>query len=178
MENYLCLTRIIDPVPIMSIYQVHSTTGYICAETKGGSFFGMSNGNELVHLYDDTAQGHLTTYSINDSDKKDITMSRLKRVFIKTDLSNKVGAREILVGTDNYTIKFATDKGINDVAENSFTIVNTNKLSDEYFSGKDTMDIVINTLNLRASITGLDFYLLAQPFLYFNDSNLDNAKVV
>jgi hypothetical protein len=54
MENYMCLTRIIFPENIMSIYKVHSSTGYICAETKGGSFFGMSNGNELVHLYDDT----------------------------------------------------------------------------------------------------------------------------
>jgi hypothetical protein len=105
-------------------------------------------------------------------------MSRLKRVFIKTDLSNKFGTREILVGTDNYTIKFAADKGIKDTAENSFTIVNSNKLSDEYFSGKDTLDIVINTLNLRASITGLDFYLLAQPFLYFDDSKLSNAIAV
>lgn len=175
MEGYLCLTRIIDPRPIASFYTIHSTTGYICAETKGGNFFGMSNGNELVHLHNENAQSYLVTYSINDSDKKDITMSKLKRVNIQTDISSKLGIREVLVGTDAYTLRFSTDQGVSDSGDSSFTIVNTNKLSDEFYSAPQTTDIVIGAINLRASITGLEFRLLAQPFLFFSDAALANG---
>lgn len=175
-EGFLCLTRINLPdTETFTFTLAPASYGYVCAETVGGDFFGMSNGNEAVHLLNADQKQSLVVYTVSDASKNNVRLTKQKNVPITTSLKDKKGVREILVGTQAYTINYSPDTGINDLGANTLTVINTDYLNQEFFSGAGALDIVINRLNIQTSLTEVLFKLMAQPFLKINDKVLKNG---
>lgn len=176
-EGLMCLTRVNEPVGD-TFTVAPAGFGFFCSDIKGGAFFGMSNGNELFQLMIEENSQELRIFALNDSSKPQIAGTYIKTIKIDTSLKGKTGVREILSGSDAYTMRFAADQGIDDTGANSFTIIKTDDLEDEFLSQKGEVDVIINRIALNVDTAQTNIKILSQPFLFFEDKVLNDGEEV
>ena len=68
--------------------------------------------------------------------------------------------RDIHTGTNAYSLRFVSGQGVNDSGEGTYGVIKTDGLSSEGYSAANTVDFVVGSLRLSASLSNLSFYLL------------------
>lgn len=176
-DGIACLTRINEPSGD-SFTLAPKGYGFFCSNISGGTFFGMSNGNELLQLVTTDKTQELRIFSLTDSSQPNLSGTFIKTVKLTTSLQGKDGVREIFSGTNAYTIRFSMDQGVNDTGKNTLTVIRTQGLEDEFYSADNEADVVINSIQIQATVANTYFKMLGQPFIFFTDSKLEDGKEV
>lgn len=70
------------------------------------------------------------------------------------------------------------DQGVNDTGKNTLTVIRTQGLEDEFYSADNEADVVINSIQIQATVANTYFKMLGQPFIFFTDSKLEDGKEV
>ena len=167
-QGHPCLTRLQEPED-GKFKLSPAGSGKFCSPERGYEFFGISNGNELIQLQINPDSQQMLVFAMFDSSMPEIKAKLSKTVSLGTSLKDTKGIREVISGTDTYSIKIATDQGINDTGSNTITRVLTDGLNAEFVSADEDVDIVINSINIAANKNELKFKILSQPFIYFED---------
>jgi hypothetical protein len=148
--------------------------GVVCAPDEGGDFFGPSLNSNIVFFKN--SERSIKVYTLTDTEK-DTPVFTEKDSFSLQNSPMKEGTaiRDIHCGNNSYSLRFVSGKSIDDSGEGSYGIIRSDALSGENYSEKDTVDYVVNQIRLKATKTNVSFYLLEQPFIFFQDDALETG---
>ena len=173
-KNKLCLSKIqMDEFPY--VYNVMlGGLGVVCAPDEGGDFFGPSLNSNIVFFSNN--EKSIKVYTLTDTEKDTPVFTEKERFSLKISPIKKDAAiRDIHCGNNSYSLRFVSGKSVDDSGEGSYGVIRSNALDDESYSDKDTIDFVVNQIKLKATMTSVSFYLLEQPFIFFEDNVLETG---
>lgn len=171
-KNRLCLSKIeVGEFPYT--YRVYAGgVGVVCAEETDGDFFGPSMNSNIVSF--SNSQKTLSVYTLTDTEK-DTPVFTKQSTFTLDNSVLKAGTavRDIHTANNSYTIRLVSGKSIDDSGEGTYGLIRADGLNSEGYSPKDTVNFVINQIRLSVTLEKVSFYLLEQPFIFFEDEVLE-----
>jgi hypothetical protein len=114
-------------------------------------------------------------YSLTETERPYAVLSKQKTYALTINpIKPSVAVRDIHTATDTLSFRFVAGNGIDDSGQNSFNVIQADLLDYQEYSQDKHVDFCFNQFRLNTRINGVDlyFYLNAQPFLFIDDSIL------
>lgn len=148
--------------------------GVVCAEDTNNDFFGPSMNSNIVS-FSNTSK-ILKLYTLTDTEKDTPVFTFQSQITLDQSPA-KVGSkiRDIHTANNSYSFRLVSSSGVQDSGEGTYGVIRADGLDSEGYSAKDTVDFVVNQIRLSASLSKVSFYLLEQPFIFFEDSVLETG---